>query len=716
MLFHVSGLLQAFGNTSNGGYLFRSHAYADALRLLSSMPEDDRNIRLLIGDPGMGKTILLLHLLKEFGSSALIAHLFWTQLGRDEIRRYLLHELGLLEPPTTIAEAQEQLAKVLECEFEQNRRVIVAVDEAHNLEIPALQGLSELLEGSRARSKQMTVILAGLPQLAVNLASPEVQGISERIGGIASLAPLTLAETVSYINGKLEACGFHGGGPFTSSALATIATLAQGVPRNINNICFAVLYLAEKHGYDSIDSAMVLEATAQWEGRLTIATPERSARHHRISEEPYEQVSAPRPVEGTFEEVCELSSIQGGSPDYEAAALPFSIRQWFGDHRLAWSGTIGELAAVLDQPEIKVAHALYDNSEMLRSVGIAVSESPAVGWTRSIALRRLEPAWSRAERGTGRTLSECAIDRNHDYESESWAPDNAATNSQLHSANLQGEDQAGGSEPISAVDHALDLLQSAPLQYYDEPKPSSSRWLVLAFSIALAASIAWKYIPVLRTGHSGRTHQQLQVASDFDTLANTAAETAEQEDTKKSSEGSNPSAVENIPSANLRFSGRLFSNRAQSDSAPAALASGNHDAMQSIQEAALSGDPKAQFVLGSAYALGRGVPPDAVTGYVWLTLSFLHGNQQSESLVRELTPKLRTSEIARIRWNLGEMYANGAGVPRDNVAAYMWHLLAEYAGETRSTAAKSRLAAEMTEDEKSEASARASQWLRNHQK
>jgi len=133
-----------------------------------------------------------------------------------------------------------------------------------------------------------------------------------------------------------------------------------------------------------------------------------------------------------------------------------------------------------------------------------------------------------------------------------------------------------------------------------------------------------------------------------------------------------------------------------------------------FQQAALSGDPNAQLELGTTYALGRGVPADPVIGYTWLTLAFANGDAQAESLIRELTRKLSQSEIARIRWNLGEMYANGVGVPPDKVTAYMWHLLAEFAGETRSRIARSQLDPTMTADQKSEANARAAQWLRRH--
>ena len=138
------------------------------------------------------------------------------------------------------------------------------------------------------------------------------------------------------------------------------------------------------------------------------------------------------------------------------------------------------------------------------------------------------------------------------------------------------------------------------------------------------------------------------------------------------------------------------------------------DPSSQVLQAARSGDANAQLELGTAYATGRGVPEDFVTAYTWLTLAFANGNKQAMSLISELTRRLDSAEIARIRWNIGEMYADGIGVPQDNVTAYMWHLLAELSGETRSRVARERLARSMTADQKSEAQARASEWLRKH--
>ena len=130
--------------------------------------------------------------------------------------------------------------------------------------------------------------------------------------------------------------------------------------------------------------------------------------------------------------------------------------------------------------------------------------------------------------------------------------------------------------------------------------------------------------------------------------------------------------------------------------------------------AALSGNAKAQAELGVAYARGEGVQADYLVASTWLILAKANGDPGAGAIVRELTPKLSQSEIGRIRWNLGEMYANGFGVQPDKVTAYMWHCVAETAGEDRSKDAISRLASTMTSRELWEAKRRAALWLREH--
>lgn len=739
---YLTGLNQVFGNAPNPQHLFQSPTHAAALRLLSAVPEETRNIRMLTGEPGVGKTMILLHHLEQFQHSALTAHLLWTQLGRDEFLRYFLHELGVPNPATEIAQGQKQLTRALEREFCQGRRVIVAIDEAQNLEIPALQGLTELLDCNLARSKDMEVVLAGFPQLQSKLGSPGLQRMRDRISVTVSLSPLTPDETASYINRALELSECHGDDLFTSDALSLIATLSEGIPRNINNICFAALYLAEKRACSLIDSSMVMEATAQQQPRLTARETTQSWIASLV-DFPTEHVRCGQQTCGSAQRPISTPSLISGIPVAESArntvadegvgdqtrAVPDRICRWFSDQRVAWSGTLGELAAAVDQPEAEVLHALYANSDILRNFGIVVSVRERAGRMRSVSLRRLEEQKrTTAEEANPGLRSEWEADARQDFKANDFSAENLPSEGQPRDGLAENvlTEHAPETASISPADQALDQLRADLLradqlradQLQDgvEARVSFFRWAVAVLLVALAIGLVWTYSPVLkRKYYAVRLAQQHTEAK----AANKAMFAG----------GKRRSAVPDNTQANA------FSTREQESphvvTAPSATASARSlsetrvleqnggppdgsEAMTSFRQAALSGDPKAQFELGAAYALGRGVPADPVGGYTWLTLAFANGDRQAEALIRELTRRLSQSEIARVRWTVGEMYANGIGVPPDKVTAYMWDLLAESAGETRSTVARSRLASAMTDDEKSEARARASQWLRKH--
>src|SRR2546421_5470191 len=730
---HLTGLSKAFGNTSDPRYLFQSQTHANALSLLAAGTEESRNIRVLIGEPGMGKTILLLHLLERFQHSALTAHLFWTQLGRGEFLHYFLHELGVLQPPADIAQARKQLTRVLEREFSQGRAVVVAIDEAHDLEVPALLGLAELLDCSFARSKQLQVILAGLPHLVARLASPELQGIRDRISAIASLSPLTPEETASYINRRLEVSGYRGGVPFTSEAMATIAGLAEGIPRNINNICFGAPYLAEQRACSVIDCAIILE-TAQREGRLTgqditreassenLTAPRDAASDQQTSSSAQPHMSAADSTDATVEHEASRGALASVLVGNEAiAAMPDRIRQWFGNERVAWSGTIGELAAALHEPEIELLEALHAHSEGLRNFGIAVTVCETVGRMRSVSLRRLEGRKQASAEGanTRPRLPASELDSAQDSDASDWPAESVSRHGQpsheaieeVRTENLQADIASG-----SAADKALDRLRATALQEITETRVSRSRWAALALLIALVAlavGLAGGHLTVLKRKDSVMRLAQQLTGRKAPSKALIVGK--EESRTVPSNTKANPFSPPRQASAQ-ESAPQVSSTSRPLSASPVPQQHGRKPeaATEPFQQAALSGDPNAQFELGAAYALGRGVPADPVIAYTWLTLAFANGDQQAESLIRELTRKLSQSEIAHIRWNLGEMYANGVGVQPDKVTAYMWHLLAEFAGETRSRIARSQLDPTMTADQKSEANARASQWLRRH--
>ena len=108
---------------------------------------------------------------------------------------------------------------------------------------------------------------------------------------------------------------------------------------------------------------------------------------------------------------------------------------------------------------------------------------------------------------------------------------------------------------------------------------------------------------------------------------------------------------------------------------------------------AVAGDADAQFNLGQAYKLGRGVPVDPALAESWFRKAALQGHYQAQDNYglalfqsgrkAEAAPWLEKSVArgeARAQLVLGTMLFNGDGVPRDYPRAYALMTLASQAG------------------------------------
>lgn len=81
---------------------------------------------------------------------------------------------------------------------------------------------------------------------------------------------------------------------------------------------------------------------------------------------------------------------------------------------------------------------------------------------------------------------------------------------------------------------------------------------------------------------------------------------------------------------------------------------GNYaDAVRVWRPLATHGDSRAEYMLGMAYDLGRGVPQNYATAAVWYLRAAEQGLHEAQA-------------------DLGTMYASGRGVPLDYALAIKW--------------------------------------------
>ena len=108
------------------------------------------------------------------------------------------------------------------------------------------------------------------------------------------------------------------------------------------------------------------------------------------------------------------------------------------------------------------------------------------------------------------------------------------------------------------------------------------------------------------------------------------------------------------------------------------------DDLDTVRQAADQGDAEAQYNLGLMYVNGEGVPKDDAEAVRWYRLAAEQGDASAQH-------------------NLGVMYANGRGVLKDSVLAHMWSNIAGANGHEAARELRDNLERDMTRAEISRA-------------
>jgi general secretion pathway protein A len=250
---------QPFGVTPDSRFLYLGPQHREALASLVYGTESNRGFLALIAKPGMGKTSLLYHYLGYLRDKARTAFVFRTDCDSREFIRHVLIDLGIEVAGMDLPAMHEALNRLLTDEMRAGRRFVLVVDEAQNLEEKVLESIRLLSNFETPWMKLMQIVLAGQPQLADRLASPSMAQLRQRVSIVMRIEPFTPKEVDAYIDHRLWIGGCDRPSLFTANARKLIAEHSEGIPRNINNLCFNALSLGCALKSKTIDRDVILE-------------------------------------------------------------------------------------------------------------------------------------------------------------------------------------------------------------------------------------------------------------------------------------------------------------------------------------------------------------------------------------------------------------------------------------------------------------------------
>ncbi len=276
------GLAEApFDVTPNPKFLLLTPAHREALHMLEYGVRARKGIILLLGDAGTGKTTLL--------RKSLLMRLSDASNGNGDGNGHsnggnagaeCLEYVYIKNPRLTIAELFEQLAcgfklpasamvskprmlKLLEdalvASHAAGRSPALIVDEAQALSDELVEELRLLANIESDETKLLPLILAGQPELADRLNQHQLRQFKQRITLRCELSAFTLAETATYIFGRVRLAGGDASKMFTRDAVMAIHTASKGIPRVISVVCDNALLTGFALGLRTVDAATVHE-------------------------------------------------------------------------------------------------------------------------------------------------------------------------------------------------------------------------------------------------------------------------------------------------------------------------------------------------------------------------------------------------------------------------------------------------------------------------
>ncbi len=228
-----------FNLSPDPAFLYRSTQHEEALANLIYGVQSRKGFIVITGEVGTGKTTML-ECLREYleNSGTEFAFLFNSRINVEQFFEMIAYDLDLRCQRTSKTEVLFALNQLLIQQANEGRTSVLIVDEAHNLEWDVLEEIRLLgnLENPRV-GKLLQIILSGQPEFDRKLDAPNLRQLKQRIVLRTSLQPLTLKETVEYIQSRLEHAGMPEQSVFSEALLAEIHLRSQGIPRLINAIC-----------------------------------------------------------------------------------------------------------------------------------------------------------------------------------------------------------------------------------------------------------------------------------------------------------------------------------------------------------------------------------------------------------------------------------------------------------------------------------------------
>ncbi|MGB7343449.1 MAG: AAA family ATPase [Pirellulaceae bacterium] len=274
-------------------------ATKDTIARVSRAINGGEALSLVIGPPGVGKTLVCNVLAQQFADSHDV-----VMLGEIPITdaasyyRAILHHLGVDYKSVPAGDLYVSLVDRISGEAMTRDGLLVIVDEAQLLAAEVLDAIRTTTNIMKNQQPCVSAVVCGGVKLEDTLASASMEPFTQRVATRCYLHPMNATETRQYIRDSIRACGSDPDATMTDEAMGAIHHACNGVPRLINQMMTEAIDCAAEAGQSLIDEKVVDRAWAVLQQLPSPMVDEQKIVHQGS------------PVEfGSLSELCEMPGI-----------------------------------------------------------------------------------------------------------------------------------------------------------------------------------------------------------------------------------------------------------------------------------------------------------------------------------------------------------------------------------------------------------------------
>lgn len=259
---------EPFSTSPDPEFFYQSQEHQAALTRLMIETRLRRGLSVILGDIGTGKTTLsrkLFQMLKGRPDTVFFMILDPTYETEEVFLESLLRtfQIQLEKPGFSILDMKEAIKKYLfQKGIQENRTIILLIDEAQKLNQASLEVLRVLLNYETNEFKLLQLIL--MAQLELLPKIREMRNLMDRISMKYIINPLDDAETKEMISFRIRQAGYRSSMPlFKDDAVMEIYQHTQGYPRRIAMVCHRALKALVMENKAVVDTDVVRRVVAE---------------------------------------------------------------------------------------------------------------------------------------------------------------------------------------------------------------------------------------------------------------------------------------------------------------------------------------------------------------------------------------------------------------------------------------------------------------------